>query len=257
MRPELFATGFAVLPHEPGLARWAAAAHAAGLEITADPAMRARWLRHGGTWFVGVDTLPNAPDGSVGGVPLTGAFRAIPALAGALHRAQLSVVLPGYPGRDPQDTDAAHRFRRDRDGAHLDGLLPEGPGRHRHLREPHAVILGLPLNPVGAGASPLVVWEGSPAIVRAAFARAFAGHRPEVWADLDLTGIYAAARARVFATCPRRVVTAGPGQAVLMHRMAIHGVAPWADGATAPPEGRMVAYFRPLCAHPADWMAPD
>jgi hypothetical protein len=27
--------------------------------------------------------------------------------------------------------------------------------------------------------------------------------------------------------------------------MTLHGVAPWSEGAMAPPEGRMVAYFRP------------
>jgi hypothetical protein len=40
-------------------------------------------------------------------------------------------------------------------------------------------------------------------------------------------------------------VPAQPGEAVLVHRLALHGVAPWQKGATAPPEGRMIAYFRP------------
>ena len=251
MRPDLSA-GWAVLPHDPALAVWAQAAADAGRAVLADPAMRARWLRHGGTWFVGVDALPNAPDGSVGGVPLPDGVRVHPALRGVLHPAQLSVVLPGYPGRDPEESDAAHRYRRDRDAAHLDGLLPEGAGRRRHLREPHAIILGLPLN--AATAAPLVMWEGSPAIMRAALAAALAGKDPATWGDVDLTDAYGAARAQVLARCPRRIVTAAPGQAILMHRLAIHGVAPWGEG-TAPPEGRMIAYFRPLLSRPADWLA--
>jgi len=39
---------------------------------------------------------------------------------------------------------------------------------------------------------------------------------------------------------------AAPGQAYLLHRLALHGVAPWADGAEASADGRMVAYFRPI-----------
>jgi hypothetical protein len=48
-----------------------------------------------------------------------------------LHRAQVSVTYPGYPAPDPEESDAAHRFRRDRDAAHLDGLLPVGPEKRR------------------------------------------------------------------------------------------------------------------------------
>jgi hypothetical protein len=31
----------------------------------------------------------------------------------------------------------------------------------------------------------------------------------------------------------------------VLHRLALHGIAPWGPGAEAPPEGRAVAYFRP------------
>lgn len=244
-----------VFAPDPAVARWARAAHAAAIDVTASQPLRARWLRHGGTWFVGVDALPNAPDGSIAGVPLGGAWRAAAKPPARWHRAQLSVVFPGYPGRDPGESDAAHAFRRDRDGAHLDGLLPVGPHKRRHLREPHAFVLGLPLNSCGAGASPLVVWEGSEAVIGAAFGAAFAGVPPARWGDIDVTAVYQAARRQVFDLCPRRVIHALPGQAVLMHRMAIHGVAPWVPGADAPPEGRMVAYFRPLLDDPADWLS--
>jgi hypothetical protein len=221
--------------------------------ITADPTQQGRWLRHGGTWFVGVDALPNGPDGAVGGVPLVGPWAGmIPALS--LHPAQLSVIHPGYPGRDPQDTDAAHRFRRDRDAAHLDGLIAEGPDKRRHLREPHAWVLGIPLTGCSPDASPLVVWEGSHALIRAALAGAFAGVPPDHWGDVDVTDIYQTTRAKAFAECPRRPLPLRPGQSVLVHRHLIHGVAPWGAGAFAPPEGRMIAYFRPLVARVQDWL---
>jgi len=244
-----------VFAADAAVARWVQAARGAALEALADPALRARWDRHGGTWFAGVDVLPNAADGSIGGVPLAGAWRDLVAPPARWHRAQLAVVRPGYPGRDPGESDAAHAYRRDRDGAHLDGLLAEGAGKRRHLREPHAFVLGLPLDACGAGASPLVVWEGSDVLIRDALSAAFAGVPPARRGDVDVTEVYQAARARVFATCARRVVAAVPGQAVLMHRMAIHGVAPWQAGAEAPPEGRMIAYFRPLCDDPGDWLA--
>lgn len=243
--------GWARLPWNAATAAWAAAAGEAARGVLADPAMRTRWLRHGGTWFAGVDALPNAADGSVGGVPLDGPWRGSLGWPGDWHRAQLSVVYPGYPRRDPDEGEAAHRFRRDRDGAHLDGLLPEGPDRRRHLREPHAFILGLPLSPVTEGAAPFVVWQGSHRVIGRAFAAALDGVAPGDWGDVDLTEVYQAARREVFATCPRVVVTARPGEAILCHRRAIHGTAPW-SGAAA--EGRMVAWFRPLLPRAADWL---
>lgn len=249
--------GFITLPVDPAVADWAAAAYPEALKITADPAQRTRWLRHGATWFVGVDTLPNAPDGSIGGVALGGGWQDLVQSPSHWHAAQLSVIYPGYPGRDAADTDAAHRFRQTRDAAHLDGLLAEGPDKRRHLREPHGFVLGIGLNAVGPGASPLVVWQGSPELIRAAFAAAYAGIDPADWGDVDVTQVYQAARSQVFATCPRRIVTPAIGQAVLVHRLAVHGVAPWEPGALAPPEGRMIAYFRPILKSPADWLAAD
>lgn len=120
------------------------------------------------------------------------------------------------------------------------------------VKEPHAWILGLPLT--GSDASPLVVWEGSHLVMQAALARAFAGHAPETWGDVDITEAYQAARAEVFRTCKRLELPGMPGEAVVLHRHLIHGVAPWAEGASAPPEGRIVAYFRPLMPSVAEWV---
>lgn len=235
-------------PH-PALAAWAATARVAAgiaLDLHPDP-----W-RAGGTWQAGVDALPNDDSGAIAGTPFPWGALGLPAQP--LHRAQLSAVRPGYPRHDGDD--AAHRWRLNRDNAHLDGLIPEGPQRRRFIREPHAFILGLPLTPADPGAAPLVVWEGSHRIIRAALATALAAHPPETWADVDITDTYTAARAQVLRDCPRVELPARPGEATLLHRLMVHGVAPWAEGARAAPEGRVVAYFRPLLSSVADWLGP-
>lgn len=208
-------------------------------------------LRCGGTWAVGLDLLPNDPEGSVGGVALPWVDIGLAPVP--LHKAQLSAVHPGYPRPSPDETPAAFRFRQTRDSAHLDGLLPVGPERQRMVKEPHAWILGLPLTL--SEASPLVVWEGSHILMQAALLKALAPHPPELWGDIDLTEAYQAARAEVFRTCPRVELPGRPGEAVVLHRHLIHGVAPWTEGAKAPPEGRIVAYFRPLMGSVEAWMA--
>lgn len=243
MVADLLEKGWAVYPPEARLADWARAARAAALPGLAGAARECE-----GTWVVGVEALPNDAGGGVGGVPLTCRAREVAeALWGArpLHRAQVSVVYPGYPRPRAGEGTAGFRYRLRRDAAHVDGLLPVGRARRRMLRERHAWILGLPLTETGAGASPLVVWEGSHHILRRAFEGALAGVDPRDWAGVDLTGTYHAARQEVFATCARVPVHAAPGAAWLVHRMMLHGVAPWQPGAAAPPEGRMVAYFRP------------
>lgn len=236
----------------PGLRAWAEAAlplaHAhiaAGTEA---------W-RCGGTWMAGVDALPNGAAGDIAGVPLPPALlAALPWQPAAWHRAQLSTLRPGYPQPWPGETEAAFRFRLTRDAAHVDGLLPIGPGRRRMLREPHAFILGLPLTEADPSAAPLVVWEGSHLIIQRAFTAALLPHPPESWPDVDLTDAYHAARREAFASCLRIPLPARPGGALLLHRMILHGMAPWAAGATAEPEGRIIAYFRPQFADVQDWL---
>ena len=88
-------------------------------------------------------------------------------------RAQVSVCWPGYPQRGDGEGDASFAYRRNRDAAHVDGLLPVGPERRRFLREHHRFILGLPVGPADAAASPFVVWEGSHRIARTAFVDAY------------------------------------------------------------------------------------
>lgn len=241
--------GWASFAPEPAVRDWAAQARLVALARIADPQERAEWLQCEGTWFVGVDTLLNDAEGRLeGDAPLTGAaIEAASALYGRLplHRGQVSVVYPGYPRPRKGEGEAAFRYRQRRDAAHVDGLLAVGEARRRMLRERHAYILGLPLSEAGPGASPMVVWEGSHHIMRRAFDTALAGVAPQHWDEIDLTEIYQAARREAFETCRRVPVHAPPGAAYLVHRLALHGVAPWEPGAEAPEEGRMVAYFRP------------
>ncbi len=242
-------SGYRVFAVDSDVQKWATAArNAVGRTVEAAVDVR----RHGGTWFVGVDALCNEPDGAVDGVPLAGAWRDTVDWRGPWHRAQVSVVWPGYPRRDPDESEAAHRFRRDRDAAHLDGLLPEGPDRRRNLREPHAFIVGLPLTANPGGAGPLVVWPGSHRVVADMVSRALTQRSPGDIGDIDLTDPYAEARRAVLARCSRVEVPMVPGQAVVLHRMLIHGVAPWRA-----PEGppRMVAYFRPQFEDAARWVS--
>ena len=238
--------GFCVFPYDSDVCAWAFAAKKAGLQVLENGGER----RHGETWFVGVDVLPNAPDGSVDGVPLSGAWRDHVDAPEVWHKAQLSVVFSGYPKRDQGESKAAHSFRKKRDAAHVDGLLPEGPARRRHLREPHGFILGLPLDDTPA--SPLVVWAGSHRVIRAAFETHLHSYAPAKWGELDVTDIYQAARRRVFETCERIEVVAMPGQAVLLDRHLVHGVAPWE--ASLPGKMRMIAYFRPQVSNAA-WLS--
>lgn len=239
--------GWRKIGPDPAILAWADAARNAALDILSAPPEP--W-RCGGTWFVGVDALPNDPDGAINGTPFP--WAALPLTPEPLHKAQLSVIRPGYPHPSPEETPAAFAFRRDRDAAHLDGLLPVGLTKARMVREPHAWILGLPLNDTTA--APLTVWEGSHAVLRAALLQALAPHPPETWGDIDLTQAYKAARKTVFANCRRIELVARPGQATLIHRLTLHGVAPWRPGDIAPPEGRMIAYLRPQLPSVEDWL---
>lgn len=233
----------------PGIAAWAQAA--AQVAEAAASGSAEPW-RCGGTWFVGLDALDNDAAGSVGGVKFPWDEVGLDPVA--LHRAQLSVVRAGYPQRSDDETDAAFRFRLNRDAAHLDGLIAEGPDKRRRVVEPHRWIVGLPLNRADAGASPLVVWQGSHRIMREGLLAALAGVPQAEWGNADITDAYQAARKRVFAECARVELPGAPGEAVVLHRLLVHGVAPWAQDAQAAGAGRMVAYFRPLAGSVAEWL---
>lgn len=251
--------GWCRFPAEPAVLDWISHAVEDARRAVRDPAL-AQWHVCEGTWFVGVDALQNDVRGAVaGGPPLTGA--AVEFLTQELggwpdlHAGQVSVIYPDYPKPRAGEGPGAFRYRLNRDAAHVDGLKPRGANRRRHLDERHAFILGLPLSEANEQAAPMVVWEGSHNLMRAAFKTAFASVSPERWADVDVTEIYQAARRDVFETCTRRIVHAQPGEAYVVHRLALHGVAPWGEGVKTGPDGRMIAYFRPdLGIDTDDWL---
>lgn len=244
-----FRSGWALFPHDPAVADWAARARPVAEACLAHPGHRRRWLRCGGTWFVGASVFPNDATGAVAeagvpplaGPPVRFIAEALGLASLELDRAQVSACFPGYPRRSSGESESAFRFRRDRDAAHVDGLR-RFEGRRRRLGERHGFILGVPLTAAPADAAPLVVWEGSHEVIRRALRRRLADVPAERWADEDLTDVYAAARRECFETCRRVALPARPGEAYLIHRLALHGVAPWTAEAAGE---RIVAYFRP------------
>lgn len=252
MAAEFFTRGWARFDFDPDLAAWAA--HADEAARAAEAARADGMLRCGGTWFVGLEALANNGDGRLpGGPPLMGeAITFARSLYDvALDQGQASVVYPGYPRQGPEEDDAAFRYRVRRDAAHVDGLHRVMPGRRRRVEERHAWILGVPLNAAPAGGAPLTVWEGSHEVMRDALTRALDGVAPTDWVDVDVTELYQAARRDCFERLHRVEIAARPGEAYIVHRLALHGVAQWA----APDSGRRaVAYFRPdPGGHETDW----
>jgi hypothetical protein len=204
-----FTRGWCRFAHDPILSGWVNASLASARTTLQDP-RQAKWLRYQKTWFAGVNALPNDPQGAIADSgPLRG--KVIDFIAGQLKlenfawdRAQVSVCYPGYPQPMAGESPGKARYRRERDAAHVDGLLPEGPERRRHLREYHGFILGIPMVEFDANASPFVVWEGSHEIMRNAFAQRFAGIPPDQWGEQDVTEVYHVAREQAFVACQPR-----------------------------------------------------
>ena len=132
-----------------------------------------------GTWFVGVDALGNNPDGTLDEIPLQGPFESLMKSykVHSLHSAQISIIFQGYPKPRDQESESSFNFRLKRDAAHIDGLIADFPGGPRKLKEPHAYVLGIPLNQAPKGASPVVVWEGSHHLISEAFKKFFLNFR--------------------------------------------------------------------------------
>jgi len=263
MTADLFRDGWRVFGPDDRLARWLDTSIDVARATLTDPA-HAEWHRYQDTWFAGVNALPNDENGEVaGGAPLAGDVidfidETLGFKAGRngfrWDKAQVSVCYPGYPQAMEGETEGLLRYRRNRDAAHVDGLRRHGPDRRRTLEEFHAFILGIPMAEVGPGASPFVVWRGSHELMRAAFRARFAGIPPENWTHEDITEAYHAARRSAFETCERVEVHARPGESYLVHRLALHGMAKWEDGAEAGPDGRMIVYFRPEIGGPVEWL---
>ena len=182
-KADFFTQGWCQFESDPSLLNWIESALPVAQSLVIDPD-NAKWLRCGDTWFAGVNILPNANDGSVGSGSALGGD-AVNFIAQALglsefdwDKAQVSICYPGYPQRMSIEKEAAFKFRRDRDAAHVDGLLPEGPNRRRFLREWHGFVLAIPLLDYDNDASPFVIWEGSHEVVRGAFESLFLNKKP-------------------------------------------------------------------------------
>ncbi len=140
---KFFQRGWCRFGYDSVLAEWVNQILPVARATVADPKNK-KWLRCGGTWFAGVNVLPNDERGAVkGGTPIGG--KAIEFIATKLKlsgvswdKAQISVCYPGYPKPDPLESSAAYRYRQRHDAAHIDGLLPVGSKRRRYLREYHA-----------------------------------------------------------------------------------------------------------------------
>lgn len=256
---QFFELGWCRFEADPVLFDWVHAAIEPARATLRDP-LNKKWHRYQNTWFAGVNVLPNDVNAAVAGSgPLQGP--AVDFIASELglndfawDQAQVSVCFPGYPQPMDGESEAKARYRRERDAAHLDGLLPEGPERRRHLREHHGFVLGIPMVEFDPGASPFVIWEGSHEIIRETFTRRFSGLEPRHWGDEDVTDLYQQVRREIFESCRRVEIHARPGEAYLAHRLSLHGMAPWQDGARAGPDGRMICYFRPNTFGPYDWL---
>lgn len=243
--------GYRVFAHDTRTDAWARAAYEVARGISTDPLKQTPDnLRHGRTWFVGVDALPNDSVGTIADVPLIGPWQDhVPHLP--LHPAQLSIIYEGYPKQDADESDANHRFRLNRSAAHVDGLLPIGADKRRFAREFHAYILSIPLNNITA--SPTVVWPGSQRIMQDALHAAFEGRNPE---DVDITDVYKATRKQVFDTCEPIPLHLERGQSALLHPFILHGTQRWGTSRDQAGEGRMIAFFRPECrGGAAEWLA--
>lgn len=256
---QFFEHGWCCFESDPAILDWINAALDPARATVVDPE-HAKWHRYQNTWFAGVNVLPNDVNGAIAGSgPLAGhAVEFIATELGltdfAWDMAQVSVCYPGYPQPTDGESEAKARYRRNRDAAHLDGLLPEGPECRRHLREHHGFVLGIPMVEFDQDASPFVIWEGSHEVIRQAFARRFAGLDPQAWGDEDVTDLYQQVRRDIFERCRRVAIHARPGEVYLAHRLCLHGMAPWGDDAGAGPDGRMICYFRPNTFGPYDWL---
>lgn len=256
---KFYRDGWLCFDTDPKLQGWVAHALPHAIAAMHSP-QHSKWWRYGNTWFVGVNALPNDDAGRLAdGPPLNGTARKfinqhIPFCGYAWDRAQVSVCMPGYPKQDDNEPSNAHRYRINRDAAHIDGLRKVEPQRKRFLDEYHGFIFGLPMVKFSHGASPFVVWQGSHTIAYQAFNEFYKRHPVASWCSIDATDMYQTVRRQIFKQCQRVEISLLPAQAFVVHRFALHGMAAWAAGATATATGRMICYFRPEIDDPFNWL---
>jgi len=245
------ANGYIEFGVDPELLKWVNATFSTAQSLSEDEQSRRDWLRCGGTWYAGVNVLPNDGEGGIKDAnvsPIRGAAydfikKYLAPDPFEFDAAQISVCYPKYPLHGDEETDAAYRFRLNRYAAHVDGLHRSMPGRRRFLNETHGFIFGVPMENTAPDASPLVVWKGSHEVMRDMFCEEYKSLSPSEWANKDITDAYASARKFCFENLQTVELWQPKGGSNLVHRLALHGVAPWAE--TCLDRQRMIAYFRP------------
>ena len=87
--------GYIEFKYEEQIAKWAEFAEKKGNEILGNPNQLAKWLQCEGTWFVGVDVLPNDSKGNFEEVKFPHTFSSLMENINlkSYHKGQLSVIL--------------------------------------------------------------------------------------------------------------------------------------------------------------------
>ena len=146
------------------------------------------------------------------------------------------------------------KYRKNRFNAHVDDLLPVGIAKRRYARRYHAFILGTPLVDYNEFATPVVVWESSNKIMHACLSIQLIKLKADFWKNEDISGIYNEARQEIFSKCKPQIVTVPVGGSYLIHRLALHGVMPWAENGKSGDGGRIIAHFRPRFNRAKFWL---
>lgn len=251
--------GYCVFGADEDINHWLDSIEGSAFAAISDPAHQ-HWWRYQKTWFVGVNTLNNDGYGRVNlGPKLRG--RVIDFIVdslgepiGQLDRAQISAIYPGYPMPSKEDSPASFQFRKSRDAAHIDGLL-KGNRNQRFALEYHDYILAISLSDGSCEASPFVVWEKSHKLMQQAFRSFYQQVEEKDVATTDIQAYYSSVRRRVFDVCKRVELPLKRGQAVVAHRMLLHGTAPWRNGAVD--KKRVLCFFRPQNYGFNRWLSSD
>jgi hypothetical protein len=217
-------------------------------------------LRCGETWFAGVNFLSNDGRGTYRGVPLSGtSINHICDRFGQCFekwdQAQISICYPGYPKPSQDESAAIVNYRKNKFGAHVDGILPVGATRRRFAKEYYAFILGIPLSKFNKHAAPLIVWEKSHFIMQDFLSNYYSSFPKTDKEAVDITEVYQLARKKIFETCKKKAVWAKVGEAYLLNRLTLHGIRPWTSRGRAETCGRIIAYFRPSLLADKLWLS--
>ena len=251
--------GWAVVHEDSGMSKWIVTAKKSVLKRLNSNQLDTKQFKCGGKWFVGVNFLDNDKNGRLDNFEFDGiAVRAIKDHFGELFKfwdkAQVSICYEGYPKPSDDETSAAFAFRKNKFGAHVDGILPIGKSKRRYAREFHTFILGIPLESYDIFAAPLVVWEGSHQIVRGYLSKKLLNTSVKSWKNIDITQTYHEARKEIFLKCRKKIIMVPAGGSYILHRLALHGVMPWKKTGDLEANSRKIVYFRPVLKAPQLWL---